>query len=273
MNTQEYFRKHPVFRHETFTAFREANGCRNVRTREALLAYHAKVGHLLNVRRGLYAVVPEGVAPDRHRVDPYLLGTQLTNDAVLAYHSALQFHGVAYSIHHRFPYLTRHPRRPFVFQGMEFVAVPFPHALQPGGNGQPGVETIEHAGGQARVTGIERTLVDVLARPDLAGGWEEVWRSLEMVDECNLDQIVDYALSLRNATTVAKTGYFLEQHREALELEDTHLDALRQHAPRQPCYLDRRRRQAGKLQPDWQLVVPPDVLGHTWEEHAWVLPY
>ena len=268
MTTQEYFRKHPVFRHETFTAFREANGCRNARTREALLAYHVKAGHLLNVRRGVYAVVPEGVAPDRHRLDPYLLVTQLTNDAVLAYHSALQFYGVAYSIHHRFPYLSHRPGRPFVFQGMEFTPVPFPKALLSYSNGLLGVETIEYAGGHARVTSIERTLVDVLARPDLAGGWEEIWRSLGMVEKCNLDQVVDYTISLKNATTVAKTGYFLAQHREALGVEETHLAALRQYAPHQPCYLDRRRRQAGRLQPDWQLVVPPDVLGRTWEEHA-----
>ena len=268
MNTQEFFTKHPVFRHETFTAFREASGRRNIRTREALLAYHVKIGRLLNVRRGLYAVIPAGVVPERHRVDPYLLGTQLANDAVLAYHSALQFHGLAYSIHHRFPYFSHQTGRPFVFQGMEFISVPFPKALLSGSNGLSGVETIEHAGGHVRVTSIERTLVDVLARPDLAGGWEEIWRSLEMVDKCNLDQVVNYALSLRNATTVAKTGYFLEQHREALEVKDAHLAALRQHAPRQPCYLDRRRREAGRLQPDWQLVVPPDVLDRSWEERA-----
>ncbi len=39
-----------------------------------------------------------------------------------------------------------------------------------------------HAGGIVRVTAFERTLVDVLDAPDLGGGWEEVWRSLEMVE-------------------------------------------------------------------------------------------
>lgn len=30
---------------------------------------------------------------------------------------------------------------------------------------------------ELRVASLERTLVDVLDRPDLAGSWEEVWRS------------------------------------------------------------------------------------------------
>ncbi|OGA43455.1 MAG: hypothetical protein A3G24_12650 [Betaproteobacteria bacterium RIFCSPLOWO2_12_FULL_62_13] len=63
-----------------------------------------------------------------------------------------------------------------------------------------------------RATTLERTLVDVFARPDLAGGWEEIWRSLETVEFFDLDVVVQYVLLLENATTAAKVGFFLEQH-------------------------------------------------------------
>ena len=36
-----------------------------------------------------------------------------------------------------------------------------------------------HAGGQVRVTSLERSLVDLLHSPEHGGGWEEIWRSLE----------------------------------------------------------------------------------------------
>jgi len=268
MKVQDFFRKNPVFRHEAFAAFLETSGSRSTKTRDALLAYHVNEGHLLHVRRGLYAVVPEGLSPENYQVDPYLLGAHLTDDAVLAYHSALQFHGKAYSMHRRFPYLTRHSRRPFVFQGQEFIAVPFPKVLQAGQAELFGVEIHKHAGGQARVTHLERTLVDVLVRPDLGGGWEEVWRSLESVEYFDLDQVIDYALRLHSATAAAKVGFFLEQHREALMVDDARLDQLRKHIPKQPCYLDRSRRTSGKLVPSWRLVVPPAVLARSWEEGA-----
>ncbi|MBV2137119.1 MAG: type IV toxin-antitoxin system AbiEi family antitoxin domain-containing protein [Candidatus Thiodiazotropha sp. (ex Ctena orbiculata)] len=266
MKVQAFFNEHPVFRHESFVTFLERAGSSRTKTREALLAYHVKAGHLLRLRRGLYAVVPQGLDPMDYPVDPYLLAGHLTADAVLSHHSALQFHGKAYSVHHRFTYLTRNARRPFVFRGQEFVAVPFPKALQAQQAELFGVETHKHAGGQVRVTNLERTMVDVLVRPALGGGWEEVWRSLELVEYFNLDQVTDYVLMLHSATAAAKVGFFFEQHREALMVDDARLELLRKHVPKQPCYLDRSRRESGKLVSSWRLVVPPAVLERTWEE-------
>ncbi|MCU7817032.1 MAG: transcriptional regulator [Candidatus Thiodiazotropha sp. (ex Rostrolucina anterorostrata)] len=266
MKVQDFFNENPVFRHEAFAAFLETTGSHRTKTREALLAYHVKEVHLLWLRRGLYAVVSRGFDPEDYPVDPYLLAGHLANDAVLAHHSALQFHGKAYSLHHRFTYLTRNARRPFVFRGQEFVAISFSKVLLAQQAELFGVTTQRHAGGEVRVTSLERTLVDVLVRPDLGGGWEEVWRSLESVEYFDLDQVTAYTLKLRSATAVAKVGFFLEQHRDALMVEESQLERLRKHVPKQPCYLERSRRAAGKLVPSWNLVVPPAVFEHTWEE-------
>ncbi len=43
--------------------------------------------------------------------------------------------------------------------------------------------------------------MDVLDRPDLGGGWEEIWRSLEMVEFFDLDVVIKYTLLLENAPT------------------------------------------------------------------------
>jgi hypothetical protein len=79
-------------------------------------------------------------------------------------------------------------------------------------------------------------LVDVLECPDLSGSWEEIWRSLESVEFFDLDEVVEYALLLGNATTVAKVGFFLDQHRETLMVEDRYLNLLHDMRPRQPHY-------------------------------------
>ncbi len=117
-----------------------------------------------------------------------------------------------------------------------------------------------------RVTGLERTMVDVLDLPHLGGGWEEIWRSLEGVEFFDLQEAVEYALLLGNATTIAKVGLVLEQHKEALMVEGRHLDQLRKHGPRVPHYLSRGDRRSGKLVAGWNLVVPPEVLEGRWEE-------
>jgi hypothetical protein len=113
---------------------------------------------------------------------PSLSAAKLAPDAVLAYHAALAFHGKAYSVRHRFEYLTATAARRFRFRGQEFRPVQFPKALREAGQTLWGVKTAERSGVYLRVTSLDRTLVDVLDRPDPSGGWEEAWRSLASIE-------------------------------------------------------------------------------------------
>lgn len=262
----EFFESHPVFRHEAFVAAHTASG-RSVATSNNLLAKHVTSGRLLRVRRGLYATVPRGAAPGSTPVDPYLVASHLTTDAVVALHAALQLQGKAYSVWRRFHYLTAWRARPFTFRGQEYVPVQAPASVRYSQDFGGGVTRVPHGGGQVRVTTLERTLVDVLAAPERAGGWEEVWRSLEMVEFFDLTAVADLAQALGSAVAAARVGFFLEQHKDALMVEDTHLQQLRELAPRQPRYLDPSRRR-GRLVPGWNLIVPESVLDRRWEEPA-----
>jgi predicted transcriptional regulator of viral defense system len=264
MRSTDFFASHPVFRHEEFVAARTVRK-RSTSTSNNLLAKHVAAGRLLRVRRGLYATVPQGVKPDRASVDPYLVASRVTGDGVVAYHAALQFHGRAYSVWRRFHYLTRRPSKPFSFRDLEFVPVQAPLAVRSRRDWGGGVAEAPHAGGRVRVTTLERTLVDVLDAPDKSGGWEEIWRSLEMVEFFDLEAVIAYAVALGSALTVARVGFFLEQHRDALMVEDRHLARLRAHAPAQPRYLDGVRRP-GRLVSPWNLIVPEYVLHRRWED-------
>jgi predicted transcriptional regulator of viral defense system len=263
---QEFFAQNLVVTHAAFAAVLDSEKRHSTKTRESLLAYHVGAGRLLRVRRGLYAVVPPGVSPETCPVDPNLLAANMTDDAVLAYHTALEFYGRAYSVHEDFLYLTNHVPRPACFRNHRFRGIRFPVNLRRSGQHLWGVRQEERTGLRIQVTGLERTLVDLLDRPNLGGGWEEIWRSLETIEFFDLDQIVEYALLLDNATTAAKVGFFLEQHRDALMVDDTHLRALRKRRPRRPHYLHRASRQSGHLVPEWNLIVPSMILKRSWQE-------
>ena len=71
---------------------------------------------------------------------------------------------------------------------------------------------------------------------------------------------------LGNATTAAKVGFYLEQHRESLMVEDKHLEILRDLGPKQPLYLERSNRRTGRLVSGWNLVVPTEILDRAWAE-------
>ena len=130
-----------------------------------------------------------------------------------------------------------------------------------------GVERLSYGGGEVRVATCERAMVDVLHAPDLGGGWEEIWRSLEMVEFFDLDAVIAYTLAQNTAVTAARVGFYLEQHREALFVEEQYLAKLEANRPSQNRYLDRRR-ESGKLVPRWRLIVPERVLNREWEEVA-----
>lgn len=262
---QEFFASRPVFTYAEFIAALAREG-RTKRTRDTLLAYYVKTGRLIHVRRGLYLTVPPGTDPARCPVDPYLLAAKLTGVAVLAYHTALEFHGKAHSVLEYFVYLTARRSRALDFRGLHFRAVPFPKALRARDRAMLGVKTAERLGVAVQLTTLERTMVDLLDRPDLGGGWEEIWRSLESVEFFDLDRVVEYALMLDNATTAAKVGFYLQTHREALMVSDDHLSRLRERRPKEPHYLERAARKPGRLAAEWNLVVPVAILERSWEE-------
>ncbi|MGO8673246.1 MAG: type IV toxin-antitoxin system AbiEi family antitoxin domain-containing protein [Capsulimonadaceae bacterium] len=261
-----FFAGHPVFTVHELDSFLSDGAPANIGTRQQLLAHHQRQGHIRRVRRGLYASIPAGAVPPKYPVDPFQIAARLTDDAAISHHAALAFHGRAYTVRTQYTFVTRQPHVMLLrFQGNTFRAVNPPRALVRSNHVDFGVESAERAGLPVRVTSLERTLVDVLDRPDLAGGWEEVWHSYEDVAYLDIDQVITYALLLDNATVAAKVGYFLEQHSEALGIFDDSLDRLRRHRPQQPHYISADRRD-GRLVSAWNLVVPTEVFGMNWRE-------
>ena len=264
MRLNGFLRDHPVF---TLSELQSRLGERRPQSIMSLIDYHRKRGHIVGVRRGVYLTVPDGTAPGSCAVDPYLLAGKLADDAVLAYHTALSAHGRAYSVRHEFAYLTKHRRGVRLnFRGMSFRAVQHPVGLLRAGKADLGVQSIDRSGLQVRVTRLERTMVDVLDRPEWSGGWEEIWRSLESVEYFKPDAIVEYVSMLGNATTAAKVGFFLEQHKEALMIGDSDLEKLRRLRPKRLHYMERSRRKGARLAEGWNLMVPEEVFARTWDE-------
>ncbi len=261
-----FFRRHPVFTGEELAAHLSSGGETGARTQESLVSYHTRTGRLVRVRRGLFAVIPHGTDSDSYPIDPFLVASRLTSDAVLSHHTALEFYGRAYSVWRRLTYLASRPLGPLTFRHHVYRGTRFPEALIRAGKEQFGVSTGERAGMPLRVTSLERTLVDVLDRPHVSGGWEEIWRSLETVEFFDLDMIVEYVLLLGKATTASKVGYYLEEHRESLMVQDRHLNALHSRRPKQPHYFDRKRGGDGRLVATWNLVVPTEVIERSWAE-------
>lgn len=265
MKIKAFFDTHPVFRFEEFANFMRERGIDRPATWRQQLSYHYKQEHLLRIRRLLYAV-KHSSSLEGEWIDPYLIASKATSDAVLGYHTALELHGVAYTTFEELFYLTSRLNKSFTYQGQKFRPISFPKSLIKKSKIEYGIDVITRNGIKIKVTCLERTIVDVLDRPDLAGGWEEVWRSLDHVMNFDPKKLVEYALLLNNATTIAKVGFFLEGLPSHLAVSKNYINQLLPHIPVKAHYMNRNRHEKGKYIEKWHLMVPLDILERRWEE-------
>jgi predicted transcriptional regulator of viral defense system len=115
-------------------------------------------------------------------------------------------------------------------------------------------ERIERSSVEAGVTTLERTVVDLLDRPDLSGGVEEVWRSCQHVPALDVSEVVAYVEALGIRSLAAKVGFLLQQRAAELAVPERSLARLRDRAPRAPVYVQRGGK--GSFVKDWNLFVP-----------------
>ena len=139
MKLTEFLAQHAVFTVAELDRFLANRGSGNPNTRKSLLSYHRRQGRIIPVRRGLYATVPMGTDSASAPVDPYLLAAKMTEDAVLAYHTALEFHGRAYSVHWGLVYVSTAKSLPLTFRSHEFRRAPVPAPLMEKGAAMFGV--------------------------------------------------------------------------------------------------------------------------------------
>lgn len=270
---QQFFDKFQVFRLEEFNEFiasKRSDGNIDLSTRNNLLAHYVKQQRLVRIKKGIYQVIPPGEFPEYYTVDPYLLTSKLTDDAILSHHTALEVYAKAYSIFNTYNYWTKKEvRHPFTYQGIKFKSIQQPKILIEKKQELFGTKLIYRKDQSLRITSFERTLVDILERPKLAGGWEEIWKSLAFIDFFDIDEVFQYCSLLENATTFAKVGFYLEQNQQRLAVTNEELDKFSKYIPKSPHYIERIKstHQSRTLLKRWNLIVPNKLLDEAWEEN------
>lgn len=265
MKIEAYFYSHPIFRLDEVIIWGKEQGKDSLAIKN-LLKYYLKTGHLLNIRRGVYAVVSPHASLDTVSIDPYLIAAKATTDSVLAYHTALELHGAAYSVFEQFTFLSSQKTKPFLFDGQHFKPVSLPVRLK-GKNRNFGIETIDRQGIKIRITNSARTFVDVLDRIELSGGWEEVIRGIDNIAVLDTNSVINYCLMLNNRTLNSKVGFFLEQRKGAFKVSEESLKPLLKKKPLSPQFLvNKSKKEKGSFIKKWNLILPLKIIRKEWEE-------
>ena len=176
-----------------------------------LLAYLAARGWLARVRRGLYTTVPlEASDPAAWLADPWVVASKTFEPCYIGGWTALHHWELTEQLFRSVVVFTatsvRHKER--CVQGTTF------RLRQISQERTFGTKTVWRDKVPVKVSDPERTLVDVLDRPDVGGGIRHVADCVEEWfggERPRPERVVEYAERLGNRTVFKRLGYILER--------------------------------------------------------------
>lgn len=259
-----FFSAHPVFRRAEYATAvgREPND----KVVTAMLAQHLKAGNIRRVAREVFASVPKHADARTWSVDRFLAASRLRPGGVIAYHSALELHGYAYSEGYDVQLIAPGEPRMFEANGLTCRFVRPPRGFTgPNGAAMDGVTVVDRLGLDVKVTTLERTIADLFDRHDLAGGAEELFNSLDLVARVDAGALVRHARARSNAAAAGALGFWLEHEQERLGVPQRALEDLRALAPSRPRYALGAKPGSARTARRWNVILPVDVAERRFE--------
>lgn len=214
---------------------------------QSMIRDNLKRGNIGMVRRGIYYIIPQVPPAGTPQADKFLIAGKLTEDAVIAYHAALELHGAAYSAFNTVHVLTRKLFKPLQFQGIRYQAVSNPYDV--------GIQTLKRDLAEVRCTDRERTIIDGVDRLKYVGGLEEYLKSVELLPYMDFGKIERYLSAYGKKALYAKVGFVLSLFEKRWTFPEKVRKRLQRKLSRMAFYLGERK-NGGMLNKDWNLMVP-----------------
>jgi len=252
ITTKQFAEQWPFF---TWDEFRNSVGVKET-TGYARLKDAVRKGYINRLGKGVYV---SRVGPWMERPpSPLLLPSFLAKDAVLCYHAALDALGHGHTQFFTVNYCSREKRRKSVSYGNYSIKQVTPKsALVLKQKTDFGVIERQLEGRSVRVTGRERTMVDCLDRLDLAGGAEEVFRSIGTFPYIKFEILLEYLRLQNKSSLYAKTGYLLDSYRNLFNFSQEQEQKMLAGVAGSYAYLGPRR-SGYRFISKWRLLVPPE---------------
>jgi predicted transcriptional regulator of viral defense system len=217
------------------------------------VSYLKSQGYLVQVRRGLHAIVPIDARGSPPPPNPYLVASKLTDPYVLSYHTALELHGVAQSTFYTVHVATSKRFRPFTHRGVRFLAVrATPQEVK------AAATQLKLADQRVKVASREWTVAHCALRLDLAGGFEEFLKSVAGFAYLRPERLLEAATLLGRKILYHRLGFLLDTYRKRWHVSTDDLDLFRANLGDYTDYFGARPGHARYVR-EWNLMVPDNL--------------
>lgn len=216
----------------------------NESTVKSLLASGVRNGTLCRIKPNLYAVTD--LATGQCAANKYEIASNISDTACVAYHSAMEYHGLGHQLFNEMSVISASTFRTFEFEGITYV------------RRQPKITKgviVPVMNSKVRVTDLERTIIDCIDRIKYAGGLEELlnnFTSVAYIDEAKLKVYLD---AYGKASLYQKAGFLLSMYKKQWRLSAGFFNHCKAHIGKSTRYLTDVADNIDYVS-EWRLCVP-----------------
>jgi len=214
-----------------------------------LLNNMKKKGALDKVKSNLFVRIPAHIVHNKGKYveDPIIVGRYLTEPYFFSYYTALYLHGLAQQpAHYYYLSTTKHTRKVnyhgIVFHPVILIKKRF-----------YGVKEMTYGDEKIYVSDMERTIVDVMNRPEYAGGYEEILRSFLGIEKLNWDRLLAYLDKMEEKILFNRIGFVFDMLAEFVNTPDMFLKEVRKRLSNNIYYFEKDRK--GSYIKRWKIIV------------------
>ena len=219
----------------------------NENTAQSLLASGTSDATICHIRTNLYGVTD--LATGQCAANKYEIASNISETACVAYHSAMEYHGLGHQLFNEMYVISDSTFRTFEFEGITYV------------RRQPKITEgviVPAMNSKVRVTDLERTIIDCIDRIKYAGGLEELlnnFTSVAYIDEVKLKGYLD---AYGKASLYQKAGFLLSMYKKQWRLSADFFRHCKTHIGKSTRYLTDVDDNTDYVS-EWRLCVPENM--------------
>lgn len=201
-------------------------------------------GKIAKLKGGLYAAI-NPIGGDIY-VNRFEIATALHAGAYCAYHTALEYHGLATQAYSDVHVITEKRYSPMTIDDLEYQFFQC-------GYGGGITETKRNA--KIRVTELERTVADCLDKMLVSGGTEEVFMALTMINYCDEEKLLKHLAGYGKKILYKKAGYLFSLLKPTY-LTERFYDICKRNMSERDDDMRENKRNAYEHNAEWKLYAP-----------------
>ena len=207
-----------------------------------------KKNRIKKLKGGLYATI-NPLTKDLF-INKYEIATALYSDTAVAYHSALEFHGIANQVYFDVHVISSKRYSSVDIEGLEYMFFKTDYI--------DGILECEQ-NTTIRVTELERTVVDCIDRIDIAGGLEEVFYALSAITYCDEIKLLSHLKKYDKKFLYKKVGYLFSILKPKY-LSENFYQICKQNISNRNDDIRENKAVSSEYIKDWKLIAPKKII-------------